>query len=49
MGVVVGARINDRDLPAANDVADRPLKRVRARIVGGNGTYAGRYLLDLIG
>ena len=49
MGGIVRARIDYRDLPAANDVTDRPLKRVRARIVGGNRAHAWHYLLDLIG
>jgi hypothetical protein len=46
---IVGAWIDYRDLLAANDVTDRPLKGVRARIVGGNRPHAGRYLLDPIG
>jgi hypothetical protein len=49
MGGIVRARIDYRDLPAANDVTDRPLKRVRARIVGGNRPHSRHYLLDLIG
>src|SRR3974390_987263 len=46
---IVGARIDYRDLPTTNNVTDRPLKRVRARIVGGNRPHAGHYLLDPIG
>ena len=49
MGGIVRARIDYRDLAAANDVTDRPPKRVRARIVGGNRPHARHYLLDLIG
>jgi len=48
MGGVVGARVDNRYLPAADNVTDGPFKRVRARVVGGNRPHAGRYPLDPI-
>ena len=47
MRVVIGAGVEDRDLAAADDVADRALIGERAGIVGDDGAHARRHLLRL--
>ena len=42
---IVRAGIDDRDLAAPDDVAQRTLERERARIVGQNAPHAGRAFL----
>src|SRR5262249_31050868 len=46
---IAGPRIDDRDLTAANDVAQRPLEGERARIVGEDAPHAGRDVVDNAG
>src|SRR5262249_53959463 len=46
---VVGPRIDDRHLAAANDVTDRPFERERAWIVGHDPPQAGHWLVSDIG
>src|SRR5664279_5574790 len=46
MGLVVGTGIDDRDLAAAYDVADRAGEGERARIVAENPPHAGTNLVD---
>jgi len=43
---IAGARVDDRDLAAANDVAQRPLEGERAWIVGEDTPHAGRDVID---
>ena len=49
MGVIVGAGIEDGDIAAADDVADRAFEGERAGIIGGNRPHAGRHLGRLVG
>jgi hypothetical protein len=46
---IVGAGVDDRDLAAPDDVADRALEGERARIVGKKSPHPGRGLVDLAG
>src|SRR5262249_37425478 len=38
--------IDDRDVAATDDIAERPLKRERSRIIGQDTPYAGRDMVD---
>ena len=46
---IVGAGIDDGDLAAADDVADRALEGERPRIVGHHPAHAGHRLVDRVG
>ena len=46
---IVRARIDDRDLAAPDDVADRPLEGERPGVVGDDAAHAGRDLLGAAG
>ena len=46
---IVGTGIDDRDLAAADDVADRALEGERARIVAQDAPHARHRLVDLAG
>src|SRR6185312_6412437 len=46
---IVGTRIDDRDLAASDDVAQRPLERERPGIVGHDPSHARHRLVDGVG
>jgi len=44
--LILGSRIDDRDPPAPDDVAQRAREGERARIVGKQPSHAGHDLID---
>jgi hypothetical protein len=45
---IVGTRIDDRDVAAAEDIADGSLERERTRVVGHDSSHARRRLVDRV-